>query len=119
MLLVDGSSGFLRALAGYLEAQPGLQIVGLAHTVEEAVLYARSGSTPDLVLMDISLPGIDGLTGTRRLKAALPGTAIIILSLLDGEAYREAARRYGADGFVSKATLSCDLLPAIRAIGTR
>lgn len=119
LLLVDSSSGFLRALASYLEMQPDLQIVGLAHTAEEAVSCARSGSAPDLVLMDISSPAADGLAEMRHLKAELPGTAVIILSLRDGAAYREAARTYGADGFVSKAALSRDLLPAIRSVGTR
>jgi len=116
LLLVDDSSDFLRALSGYLATQPSLQVVGIAHSVEEALARARSGFRPDLVLMDINLPGTDGLSGTRRLKTELPGTAIIIVSLLDGQAYREAAQAYGADAFVSKATLNRDLLPTIRSV---
>jgi two-component system response regulator DesR len=113
LLLVDDSTDFLRALSGYLGTQPALQVVGMVRTVEEAVARIRSGSRPDLVLMDINLPGMDGLAGTRRLKAELPDAAIIIVSLLDGQAYREAASAYGADAFVSKARLNRDLLPTI------
>lgn len=119
LLLVDDSAAFLRALSGYLGTQPHLQVVGMARSVEEALALIRAGTRPDVLLMDISLPGIDGLAGMRRLRAELPEAAIIIVSLLDGQAYREAAAAYGADAFVSKARLNYDLLVTIQNAAAR
>jgi DNA-binding NarL/FixJ family response regulator len=116
LLLVDDSSDFLRALSGYLGTQPTIEVVGMVRSVEEALTRIHSGNKPDLVLMDINLPGTDGLTGTRRLKAESPDMTVIIVSLLDGQAYRDAATAYGADGFVSKARLNRDLLPTIQTM---
>jgi DNA-binding NarL/FixJ family response regulator len=120
VLLVDDNSDYLRALSGYLGTQPTMQVVGMVRSIDEAVARIRSGYRPDLVLMDINLQGMDGLSGTRRLKAELPDAAIIIVSLTDGQAYRDAAAAYGADGFVSKARLNRDLLPTIQTtVGSR
>lgn len=116
LLLVDDSAAFLRALSGYLGTQPHLQVVGTARSVDEALALIRAGAKPDMLLLDINLPGVDGLTGMRRLRAELPGVAIIIVSLLDGQAYREAAAAYGAAAFVSKARLNHDLLVTIHQV---
>lgn len=116
LLLVDDSATFLRALSGYLGTQPHLQVVGTARSVDEALALIRAGARPDMLLMDINLPGADGLTGMRRLRAELPQAAIIIVSLLDGQAYREAAAACGAAAFVSKARLNHDLLATIHHV---
>ncbi len=116
LLLVDDSAAFLRALSGYLGTQPDLQVVGTARNVDGALTLIRAGARPDVLLMDINLPGGDGLAGMRRLKAELPGAAVIIVSLLDGPAYREAAAACGADAFVSKVRLNHDLLATIQRV---
>lgn len=119
LLLIDDSVAFLHALSGYLGTQPHLQVVGTARSVDEALALIRAGARPDVLLMDINLPGMDGLAGMRRLRAELPEAAIIVVSLLDGQAYRQAVAAYGAAAFVSKARLNHDLLATIQHVAAR
>jgi DNA-binding NarL/FixJ family response regulator len=68
---------------------------------------------PDLVVLDLAMPGVNGLVTARRLKHLLPALRIIILTLHDDPAYEQAALTAGADGFVSKAGLGRQLFPLI------
>jgi DNA-binding NarL/FixJ family response regulator len=107
-----------RALAGALEiaidAQPDLDCVGAAGTVEDAILLAAAYS-PDVVLMDIHLPDVDGIEGTRRIKASHPEARVLILT---GDAAPDllvAAAAAGAAGFLAKDSTFPDILKVIRA----
>ena len=84
---------------------------------EEAIRLTRELS-PDVVLMDIGMPGINGLEATRQIKAEHPETKVIVLTVHDEKAYREAANANGADAFLTKKTLLTKLLPTVKmAVG--
>ena len=85
------------------EAADGEEVVRVAHQLE-----------PDVVLVDIDLRGIDAFEATQRIKARLPGTKVIMLSVLEGEAYRKAAAKHGADAFLLKSAEISQFLPVIR-----
>src|SRR5204862_931824 len=76
--------------------------------------HAFPVTKPDLVLMDLDLPRLDGLQATRRLKAEVPRTRVIILSTVGDETCRRAAEKYGADAFLPKSTDIARLLSLIR-----
>jgi DNA-binding NarL/FixJ family response regulator len=88
-------------------------VVGEAADAEEVVRLAQQ-LKPDVVLMDIDLPGLDSLEAIRRVKASLPATKIIMLSAVDGETYSKAAEKSGADIFLSKSAPISEILSVIR-----
>jgi DNA-binding NarL/FixJ family response regulator/chemotaxis signal transduction protein len=101
-LLVDDNPEFLRAAERMIMATPGLELIGCAGSGEEALEQVRARK-PELVLMDWSLPDLNGLETTRRIKALLNPPRVILLGLQDYPEYRLAAREAGAEGFISKA----------------
>jgi DNA-binding NarL/FixJ family response regulator len=120
VLLVDDSPLFLDITTRFLqeECQGEVVVVGVAGGGEEALAKAQP-LHPQVVLVDLNMPGMSGLEAIPRLRQALPDAGIIALTLLDAEVYRQAALAAGADGFVSKSTLYTDLLPAIRRFKQR
>lgn len=100
ILLADDDVGFRSAFKRILETVRGLQ-VRQANDGEEAVRFARL-YRPDLVLMDLSMPHIDGLQAVRMIKDAWPAVRIIVCSVHVGPLYRRAATLNGADGFLPK-----------------
>ena len=74
---------------------------------------------PDVILMDISMPGMNGIDATRQLKHEMPEARVVILTIYEMEEYRQAAIDSGADGYVAKKSMVEELVPAIRrAAGT-
>jgi DNA-binding NarL/FixJ family response regulator len=112
-LLVDDNAGFRRSMKEFLTLEPDIEVVGEAADGQEAILKARE-LKPDLVLMDVRMPGISGIDATRQLKDEMPELKVIVLTIFDLEAYREAAMASGANGYVTKGSLFEELLPAIR-----
>jgi DNA-binding NarL/FixJ family response regulator len=106
-------SGF-RAL---LDAQDGIEVVGEASDGDEAIALARDVH-PDVVLMDIRMPGVDGLTATRRLTedVLLADVKVVILTTFDLDEYVFEAIRAGASGFLVKDTDPEELVRAVRAV---
>jgi DNA-binding NarL/FixJ family response regulator len=101
VLIVDDSAGFLRALNGFLQTLPGVEVVGQALTGGHGLRLAQD-LRPDLVLLDWMMPGMNGPETAQALKA-LPGAPkIILLSLLNGPECITDARAAGADGFIFK-----------------
>jgi DNA-binding NarL/FixJ family response regulator len=100
-----------------IDSDPGLTTVGDAATGAEAVDIARR-EQPDLVLMDIRMPGLDGIEATRRIcgAAATPNVRVIILTTYDLDEYVYAALRAGASGFLLKDSPPADILTAIRLV---
>ena len=91
--------------------------VATAHDAESA-LERIAAEPPDLVVMDISLPGMNGIEATRRLRAIAPAMPVVIHSRNDSEVYRCMAAEAGVTAFVSKQRTVQDLVPSIRAILT-
>jgi DNA-binding NarL/FixJ family response regulator len=115
ILLVDDNPQFLEAARHFLQKDPRLVITGSVESGENA-LKQVSQTRPDLVLLDLALPGLDGLEVTRRLKAQPNAPRVIILTLHDNAEYRRAAREAGADGFVGKSEFGDQLLPNIQRL---
>ena len=102
---------------GIIAATPGFTVVGEAANGEEAVAVARAAK-PDVVLMDVRMPVLDGIEATRRIttSAEASGVRVIILTTFDLDEYVFGALRAGASGFLLKDTLPADLLTAIRVV---
>ncbi len=115
ILVVDDDAGFRNRVKDLLVSEPDMEIVGEAADGQEALLKARE-LKPDLVLMDVRMPGVNGLTATQQLKAELPGIQIIILTLHELQEYREAAMASGSAGYITKRSLYDELVPMIRAV---
>ncbi len=102
---------------GIIAATPGFAVVGEAANGTEAVAVARA-ARPDVVLMDVRMPVLDGIEATRRITASTEsaGVRVIILTTFDLDEYVFSALRAGASGFLLKDTLPADLLTAIRVV---
>jgi DNA-binding NarL/FixJ family response regulator len=102
---------------GIIAATPGFAVVGQAANGAEAVAVA-SAANPDVMLMDVRMPVLDGIEATRQITAApeSSGVRVIILTTFDLDEYVFGALRAGASGFLLKDTLPADLLTAIRVV---
>jgi DNA-binding NarL/FixJ family response regulator len=100
-----------------LDAEPGMEVVGEAADGEQALALVRQ-THPDVVLMDIRMPGIDGLEATRRIgqDPALTSTRVLVLTTFELDEYVFEALRVGASGFLVKDTEPADLVRAVRAV---
>lgn len=113
VLVVDDQAAVRRNLRVRLEMEPDLQVVGEAGTGGEALLLAQT-LTPDVVLMDIAMPGLDGLAATTALRQMVPRSAVVVLSIHDDPQTRAEAEAAGAVAFVEKRGATDRLLAAIR-----
>lgn len=104
VLLVDDSQEFLQALKEYFLSSPGFLFVGWAESGDSAIRKVQE-LRPDVVFMDISMPGMNGIEATRRIKRLSNPPRVIILSAFDNPEYRRASGVIGADGFISKSEL--------------
>jgi DNA-binding NarL/FixJ family response regulator len=115
ILLVDDSPTFLDAVIYALAADPRVEIVGKAFSGREGVdLVARA--QPDLVLMDVAMPHLNGFEATRLIKARPNAPRIVILTSYDLPHYRTAAQTAGADSFITKADFGTLVLPLIDTV---
>lgn len=111
-LLVDDSRQFLETTKQFLALHHQLEIVGEALSGHEALARVDEFH-PDLALMDLRLPGLNGLEATRCLKARPGAPRIIITTLYDNSEYRAAALAARADGFIAKSELGAQLLTLV------
>ena len=109
VLVVDDQEPFRRAMATVVEATDGFVVVGSATTGEES-LTAAAELRPQLVLMDVNLPGIDGIEASRRLTSRPDGPVVVLLSTYDAEEFDIAGS--GAAAYVAKAAFGPDRLSA-------
>ncbi len=101
VLIADDDLAFRDFLRHILTRERGFKVVAEASDVQEA-LQATEKTNPDVVLMDFDLPIRDGLLACRTIKASLPGTRVVVISEFEGETYRRASQKYGADAFIPK-----------------
>lgn len=109
VLVVDDQQSYRDAARFVIEMSDGFKLAGMAESGEEGVGMAE-GLHPDLVLMDLNLPGIDGLEATRRIVDRVPGIGVIVFSTHSAEDYEQRAIDAGAMGFIAKAELGPDTL---------
>jgi DNA-binding NarL/FixJ family response regulator len=117
VLLVDDQELMRMAFRMVIESQPDLRVAGEASNGIEAVRQVAT-LQPDVVLMDVRMPSLDGVEATRRIIASGSNTRIIILTTFDLDEYVYAALRAGASGFLLKDAQPADLLSAIRAVAS-
>ncbi len=115
LLLADDHDVVRSGLRALLESQPGLQVVAEARNGQEAIERTLE-TRPALVLMDISMPGLDGLEATRRLRVACPDTQVLALTIHDDKHYFMAMLAAGASGYLTKQAAVEELVAAIHAV---
>jgi DNA-binding NarL/FixJ family response regulator len=113
VLLVDDQSAVRRGLRVRFQLEPDMQVVGEASTGREALTLAQA-LTPDVVLLDIEMPGMDGIEATAALRTVVPLSAVVILSIHTDRQTRMRAQAAGAVAFVEKRGTTDTLLSAIR-----
>jgi DNA-binding NarL/FixJ family response regulator len=105
VLIVDDSEAFLQTVSYILACNPAVDVVGCAKTGEAALEMAESAN-PDLILMDLKMPGMGGIEATRRLKATPNSPHVAIVTAHDDPANWTAATEAGADDFITKTELA-------------
>jgi len=112
VLLVDDNDDFLEGITMWLGREARFEIVGTACSGLEAVDQVKR-LRPDLVLIDVSMPDMNGFEATRRIKKLPWAPQVILLPFMESETARNEAWSVGADGYVSKGKLTIQLLPLI------
>jgi two-component system response regulator NreC len=115
LLLVDDHDIVRTGLKAFLESQGGLRVVAEARDGTEAVERALEAQ-PAIVLMDISMPGVDGLEATRQLKRRCPGSQVLALTVHDDKQYFMEMLAAGASGYLTKQAAADELVAAIHAV---
>ncbi|KJE23502.1 two component transcriptional regulator, LuxR family [Frankia torreyi] len=115
VLLADDQALVRGGFRMILDARPGIEVVGEAGDGAEAVELV-GGSTPDVVLMDVRMPTMDGVEATRRIAASGSAARVIILTTYDLDEYVFAALRAGASGFMLKDVRPAELVDAVRVV---
>ncbi|MFN6469358.1 MAG: response regulator [Nostoc sp. SerVER01] len=115
VLLVDDQSLIRQGLRALLELEPDLEIIGEAENGQEAINFVAE-LQPDVVLLDIRMPIMDGVAATREIQKRFPKTKILVLTTFDDNEYVSAALQSGAMGYLLKDTPSEELAVAIRAV---
>lgn len=115
VLLVDDQALIRVGFRLVLEAEDDIRVVGEAPDGAEGIELARR-LRPDVVLMDVRMPGVSGIAATERIVAELPGTRVLVLTTFDLDEYAFGAISAGAGGFLLKDAQRTELLAAVRAV---
>ena len=118
IILADDQVLFVESLKVVIETRaPDIRVVGIAHDGDEVFELVKS-ETPNLVLMDVRMPGTDGVAATRLLQEHYPGIRVLMLTTYDDDDYVFSAMQYGASGYLLKDTPPDELVDSIRAART-
>jgi two-component system response regulator NreC len=117
VILVDDHDVVRTGLRSFLNTQEDVKVVAEARNGEEALLRAEE-MKPDLVIMDITMPGMDGLEATRQLKARNPECLVLALTVHEDKQYFMEMLAAGASGYITKQAAADDLVAAIRAVAS-
>jgi DNA-binding NarL/FixJ family response regulator len=115
VLIADDDDLMRAGLAELLSGEPEIEVIGRASTGREAVDRARR-LEPDVVLMDVRMPDVDGIDATRELTGVVPGARVLILTTFEQDDYVFGALRAGASGFLLKRTPPEELIAAVKTI---
>ena len=113
VVLVDDSEVTLKTVSEFLGAHPELRVAGIAHDGHEAIEQVKL-LQPDLVLMDIQMPVMNGLRATDELRKQFPNLPVVLMSVHDSESWRQAAEESGAKKFIPKRELALRLPGLLR-----
>ena len=114
VLIADDHTLFAETLEALLSSERTIRVVGKAANGEEAARLAAA-LKPDVVLMDISMPVLDGFAATRRIRETLPETCVLVLTGSDAPEDVEEAQKVGASGYLTKDRIASELIDAIYA----
>ena len=117
VLVVDDHALHRDGIRQILGQQPGIELVGEAESAERALVLINQ-LNPSVVLMDIRLPGMNGIDATRRIRRDHPGTRVLVVTAYDDDEYVRSALEAGASGHLSKAAPGRELVEAVRAVAT-
>jgi DNA-binding NarL/FixJ family response regulator len=117
VLIAEDNARFRDGLRALLSSAPGFELAGEVGTGEEAATRARA-LQPDVVLMDLRMPGLDGIEATRRIVQDSPHIAVLALTMLEDDDSVFAAMRAGARGYLLKGTLKAEILRAIQGVAS-
>jgi DNA-binding NarL/FixJ family response regulator len=115
ILVVDDQLLYAEAIAMLLGQQDGLEVVGIAGDGRQAIEQALA-LRPDVVLMDIRMPRLDGISATRRIRRRLPATRVLVMTALAGDEHAEQALAAGADACIKKFSRAGDLVTAVERL---
>ena len=115
ILLADDHAVFREGLRAVLGSEPDMEVVGEAATGKEVVERAAE-LKPDVILMDIQMPGINGIEATRRIHSARPDVGIVVLTMFEDDDSVFSAMRAGARGYVLKGADPSEILKVVRAV---
>lgn len=115
VLIVDDHPLFRDGLGGLLATMPDIDVAGSVGSAEDALDFVRS-DVPDVVLMDLNLPGVPGVEATRQVLDVAPGTAVLVVTMVDDDDAVLAAIRAGARGYVLKGATGDEIRAAIRTV---
>ncbi len=117
VLIADDHPLFRKGMRALLTAMPGTEVVGEATTGQEAIELAAE-LQPDVILMDLQMPGINGIEATRQILHTSPHIRILVVTLFEDDASIFTALRAGARGYILKDAKEEEMLRAIRAVGS-
>lgn len=115
VLIVDDHDVVSHGISRVLQDVQGVDVVGVVHSGEDAIIQTKA-LLPDIVLMDVHMPGIGGLGATKEIKRLLPKIKVIALSALDDNLYPVKLLEVGASGYLTKGTNTSELLEAIQMV---
>ena len=115
VLVVDDHPLFRDGLTGLLATVPDIEVVGTAADGDSAVRHSAE-LAPDVVLMDLTMPGLPGLEAIRRIVALDPAPAVLVLTMVDDDDTVTAAMRIGARGYLLKGAVQEEVLAAVRTV---
>ncbi len=112
VLLVDDNSEFLKAATRFLHMDPRIEVVGCVTSSALAVEQC-AGFAPDVVLIDLNMPGVNGFEATQRLKLLEKPPYVILVSMMDTSEHRLAAEAVHVDGFIAKSDFGTEIMPLL------
>lgn len=115
VLVVDDHAAVRASLSAFIDVDPNFEVVAEAEDGRQAVEMAAA-LKPDLVLMDVRMPVLNGIEATRQLKAARPKTRVVLISAYEEDDLREAGMAAGAEAFLLKGIRGADLAARIREV---